>query len=97
MAQFADIETDVLYSTVISVRPALNNCQATGRETWEVCVASNIEADCKVNFQVPSPSSSSSFGSSWKLKLFLQLLILAYFALNCLAVWNKNKTMLLGW
>lgn len=53
MAQFADIEADVLHSTVISVRPALNNCQATGRETWEVCVASNIGADCKVNFQEP--------------------------------------------
>lgn len=57
MAQFADTEAAVLYSTVISVRPALNNCQATGREPREVRVASHFGSDCKVNFQVLFPSS----------------------------------------
>lgn len=52
LAQFADTEAAVLYSTVISVRPALNDCQATGREAWEVRLASHFGSDCKVNFQV---------------------------------------------
>lgn len=69
MAQFADTEAAALYSTVISVRPALNNCQATGREPWVARVASHFGSDCKVNFQVLFRRRWSLFGSGWKLKL----------------------------
>lgn len=62
MAQFADTEAAVLYSTVISVRPALNNCQATGRAPREVHVASHFGSDCKVNFQVLFRRHWSLFG-----------------------------------
>lgn len=37
MAHFADTAADVLYSSVISVRPTPYNCQARGKETWNVC------------------------------------------------------------
>lgn len=63
MAQFADTEAAVLYSTVISVRPALNNCRATGGEPWEVRRASHFGSDCKVNFQVLFRCRWSLFGS----------------------------------
>ena len=90
---FADTAVDVMYSTVISVRPVPYNCQARCRVTWK-CVGSNTEQHTvKCTLELFFHICWSWFGSNQKLLLFL-----LYFSIGLVwtytGKWIINKVVL---